>query len=554
MNKKLFKTSPNTVASKTEARLTVNEAGGKAYSMSSKHALAQMACTGFFGNTYYASAETQLEKFKTLLTEVDPSFVLRAATYARKAGFMKDSPAIMLGYVFSLLPTLEKGDARQKAVARELAGMFPAAFNTVIDNAKMLSNFVQVIRSNTFGRKSFGTMGKTLIQNWLVGRNWKKLFKESAGITPSIQDIIKMVHPKGTSENQSALFGYLAGVKYNPEYLPEFVQHYIAYQNATPEGREKMELPEADFRQLTSLNLTPKIWTKIAAHAPWHMTRMNLNTFVRHGVFSEDPSMVKTIANRLADEDLVKKSKVFPYQLFQAYKSATYIPAELSVGLQKAMEIAIENTPELSGNVVIGIDTSGSMSSLVSDKSTVRCLDVAALFGAAVYRKNPNAKLVPFDRRAHDVGKVNPLTPVVDLAQTLSKFGGGGTNCSIPLQEAMKMPSVDAVIIISDNESWAVSRTTGLRGTESNSYWQQLKKKNPNAKLVLIDIQPYTSTQVLDDKSVLNVGGFSDAVFGVVSSFLDGKTSGEHWVDVIEKYDPSTSVAVEQTESKEENA
>ena len=41
-----------------------------------------------------------------------------------------------------------------------------------------------------------------------------------------------------------------------------------------------------------------------------------------------------------------------------------------------------------------------------------------------------------------------------------------------------------------------------------------------NPKLVCIDIQPYTSTQAPERKDVLNIGGFSDSVFKVVSSFL----------------------------------
>lgn len=41
-------------------------------------------------------------------------------------------------------------------------------------------------------------------------------------------------------------------------------------------------------------------------------------------------------------------------------------------------------------------------------------------------------------------------------------------------------------------------------------------------KLVGIDLQPYTTSQAPDRGDVLNIGGFSDAVFGVVASFLAG--------------------------------
>ena len=39
-------------------------------------------------------------------------------------------------------------------------------------------------------------------------------------------------------------------------------------------------------------------------------------------------------------------------------------------------------------------------------------------------------------------------------------------------------------------------------------------------KLVCIDVQPYTTTQAPERSDVLNVGGFSDAVFHVVASSL----------------------------------
>ena len=41
-------------------------------------------------------------------------------------------------------------------------------------------------------------------------------------------------------------------------------------------------------------------------------------------------------------------------------------------------------------------------------------------------------------------------------------------------------------------------------------------------KLVCIDIQPYGSSQAPERDDILNIGGFSDAVFNVVSAFLEG--------------------------------
>ena len=52
------------------------------------------------------------------------------------------------------------------------------------------------------------------------------------------------------------------------------------------------------------------------------MTRMNLNTFQRHGVF-EDEEVTALIANRLRNPRLIEQARVFPYQLMAAYTNAS---------------------------------------------------------------------------------------------------------------------------------------------------------------------------------------------------------------------------------------
>ena len=67
-----------------------NEAGGLAYKLEPKHALAQVAATGTFGNAFYSSAETQLDEVD------DNQYLAKLALYAREKAFMKDMPAALL--------------------------------------------------------------------------------------------------------------------------------------------------------------------------------------------------------------------------------------------------------------------------------------------------------------------------------------------------------------------------------------------------------------------------------------------------------------------------
>ena len=44
----------------------------------------------------------------------------------------------------------------------------------------------------------------------------------------------------------------------------------------------------------------------------------------------------------------------------------------------------------------------------------------------------------------------------------------------------------------------------------------------PGARLVCIDIQPHATTQAAERADILNVGGFSDAVFEMIANFAEG--------------------------------
>jgi 60 kDa SS-A/Ro ribonucleoprotein len=112
-------------------------------------------------------------------------------------------------------------------------------------------------------------------------------------------------------------------------------------------------------------------------------------------------------------------------------------------------------------------------------------------------------------------------------------MNGGGTNCSAPLRWLLdRHISADLVILISDNQSWVDARTHGA--TELMRLWETFRQHNRTAKLVCIDLQPLGSTQAAERQDVLNVGGFSDAVFEVVARFARDELGTDRWVGEIE--------------------
>lgn len=516
-NKSLFKSNVST--KRHPVADMVNLAGGRAYTASAEHDLCQYAVTGCLNGTYYANAEEQLETVKGLIEKVNPVMVAKVAVYAHEVGKMKDMPAFLLAVLVSRGP---------EGVA--LAGRI---FNRVITNAKMLCNFVQIVRSGVTGRKSFGTAVKRMIQNWLVEKTGDQLYFDSVGhANPSLADIVKMVHPKPTTKVQNAMFGYILGKEYVAKNLPDTVRQLEKFKKDNTE-----ELPNVPFRVLTNYNLTPEHWKQIAADMKWNTLRMNLNMLQRNGVFA-DSELTAKLAKKLANKEEVQRCNVFPYQLLTAYQNTKDVPVKISNALQDALEYATENVPSFDRKVAVCVDTSGSMTQAITGNrgsvtSVTSCVDVAGLIAACILRKNDESVVIPFDTCARAVpGGYNARDSVMTNAKKFA-MRGGGTACSVALQRLnVDTWRGDLVIYVSDNESWA---DFNLRGydTAMNAEWIKFKQRNPKAKLVLIDLVPQQGLQVKDSKDVLNIGGFSDNVFQVIKNFVDG--DGDHFVDVVNK-------------------
>lgn len=514
-NKTLFASLRDALIPQTD---TVNSESAPAYALAPKQALAQYAATGCFGRTFYATADEQLARALELCGAVDAEFVARVAIYSRTQSFMKDMPALLCAWLSARDPRLHE-----------------AVFTRVIDNTRMLRTYVQILRSGVVGRKSLGSAPKRLVREWLASRDEDALFSSSAGQSPSLSDIVKMVHPKPTGPKREAFYGYMIGRSYDANALPKLVMHFEQFK-----AGEALNVPDLPFMLLSALPLSQKDWVEIAKNAAWQTTRMNLNTFARHGVFETD-GLASLIAARLRDVGEIQRARVFPYQLLTAYQNCdAAVPQEVRDALQDAMELAMTNVPLIEGRVVVCPDVSGSMKSPVTghragSTTSVRCVEVAALVAASVLRKNQSATVLPFEQAVVPV-ELNSRDSVMTNAGRLASIGGGGTNCSAPVRLLNQQKAkADLVLFVSDNESW-VDQGRG-RGTALLAEWSEFRQRNPKARLVCLDIQPNQTTQAAERADILNIGGFSDQVFEVISAFASGQLEADHWIARIEAVD-----------------
>jgi 60 kDa SS-A/Ro ribonucleoprotein len=493
----------------------VNAEGAPAYRMTPKQALAQLAMTACLNNTFYASDEQQLETVLALCAEVEPAFIARVAVYARRVGTMKDLPALLCA-----------------VLAVRDSALMVKVFSRVIDSPRMLRTFVQIVRSGRTGRKSFGTRVRRVIREWLDARSDQDVFLGSVGTRPSLADIVKMVHPRPRTPGRAALYRYLLGGRVDVEALPPVVGELEAFRRDPSQP-----IPDVPFQLLTACPLTTEHWTRIAERASLQTLRMNLNTFARHGVF-DVPGMAASVTARLRDRNAIRAARVLPYQLMVAHAGSTEgVPREVREALQDAIEVAMENVPAVAGQVIVCPDLSGSMLSPLTGRrkgatTVVRCVDVAALAAAGILRANPSARVLPFSDGIVRV-QLDARDTITTNARRLAEKAGGGTNCSAPLARLNREHAmVDLVILVSDNQSWR--DVCAGPGTKLMHEWERLRGRCPRARLVCVDLQPYTDTQAHGREEILNVGGFSDGVFELIGRFVRDGGSADAWVDEIE--------------------
>ena len=510
-NKSLFASA---ISRLLPAANSLNQEAAPAYAYGPEAMLAQLAATGTLSDNFYGSGEAQLSKVLDAARGVEPLYAAKAAVYARQSGAMKDMPALLAAFLTLAEPAL---------AAR--------VFNRVIDNGRMLRSFVQILRSGQAGRTSLGTAPKRLVQQWLEKAGMRDLMAVATGNDPSLKDILRMVHPKPADAGRQAFYAWVLERPYDVAALPAEIAAFEAWKRE-PSG----PLPPVPFEWLTSFALTSAQWGELAGRMGWQALRMNLNTLARNGAFAVE-GVTALVAARLSNAEAVKRARVLPYQLMMSLNAAGKgVPLKVQAALEEALETSLCRAAVLDGNIVVAPDVSGSMRSPVTGarkgaSSKVRCVDVAALVTAAILRGNRVARVLPFEDKVVDIA-LDPYARVAANAQLLAAIPSGGTNVSAPLARLnAERAKVDLVVIVSDNQSWVDAVRGGA--TQTMREWDRLKNRNPGAKLVCIDLQPYGTTQASGRADILNVGGFSDAVFDTIARFSRGET--RDWVEIVKQ-------------------
>lgn len=411
--------NPSAFFRTTEQRTFTHE-GGEAFVPDIESELFLLAATNMVGeDTFYERADKRDARFRDLVhavTASNPAFIAGAdpdngkvglAEYLRETMLMRSAAVVMAGeYVAA------GGDRGRSVVAR--------ALQRADEPAELLGYWL-----NAYGRNVPMPVKRG------VADAARRLYTERAvlrydGLSRQIRmaDVIELTHPSPRHERQSALFRYLLDRRHHddavadPAVLP--VLAAAAALEAVPLDERRAVLRDRGPAALAEAGFS---WERLSGWLPGGMDAeaweavipamgvmalvRNLRNFDEAGL---SEAAIERVIAKITDAEEVARARMFPYQVWAAYKHAPSDSWKRPLG--RTLEHTVANIPALDRTLVV-IDTSGSMQSPVSNRSTMQRVEVAAVMALATAKRAANVDVVIY-------GQTNALVPKLAGASVLA--------------------------------------------------------------------------------------------------------------------------------------
>jgi hypothetical protein len=123
----------------------------------------------------------------------------------------------------------------------------------------------------------------------------------------------------------------------------------------------------------------------------------NLRNFDEAGI---DEAAVDAVIAKIGNPDEVATARLFPYQVWAAYRHAPSDNWKRALG--RTLDLTVANIPKLDGTLVV-IDTSASMQGPVSNRSRLQRVEVAAVMAMATAKRARDVDVVIYGHHSAPV-------------------------------------------------------------------------------------------------------------------------------------------------------
>jgi 60 kDa SS-A/Ro ribonucleoprotein len=498
----------------------LNPEGFPSFERSLEEGYLQVLLTNTLTGTFYATENKLLDESLKLHAEMalaDPGFMARAIVYARREGLMRLQPIVGLAY-------LAKADH----------ALFKSIFSRVILTPGDLADFIEIARGGVVPG-GIGRAIKSAINDWMNGLSEYHAIKYATGGRGySLRDILRLSHPKPSGAVQDAIFMWLADAEKWKDGLADkqaLTPQIAAFEqlkrldstNGQEQARQLIDEGRLPYEVVTGV-LKPDLetWRALMRQMPYLALLRHLNTLQRAGVLA-DGEAARYVAERLSNEEALRRARVLPFQIFMAYRMFEPVDGteqQVANALADALEASFVNMPALD-EVCIAPDVSGSMDGRLTGQGKTRFADVAGIFASALFKSSRSARVLPF--REHVVGvKLNVRDSLMTTAGRISQLVSGGTAISAPVSYLIEHKmKVHSFIGITDNIEWAADQNGNVGFLPT---WRRYKEQvAPQARAFLLTIAPYRrAVAPKEEPGVHYIYGWNDSVLKYIGLMLDG--------------------------------
>ena len=390
-----------------------------AYSREPVQAWLNMLFSSFLENQYYESSKSQIQRFIELTEKVaekyDYAFVGKAAIFARNELGMRSISQLTAAWLndksFQEKRNFYRGFMRRPDDVSEIFGAI---------------DFLNGKRSHALIRGCadyLSSLGEYQIAKYKM-----------AGRTYNMYDIVNLTHAHSAAIDK---------LKADTLKAPDTWEVNIS----TAKDQESRDM---EWKRMVEQN-------KLGYMA---LIR-NLNNILAVKDIDRD-WIVKYLVPQIKDEQKIRKSLIFPYRLFTAYKSLNIRSGIVIQALEEAFLIATSNVPKFDGFSAVILDISGSMCSKVSDNSIIELKEIGACFAATLILNGSDVDFIKFGTSAkrRDFSKLEGAFSIIKK-MCENEGLGFGTNIK-PVMETMENFYYDRIFLISDMQVF-----------DDNSMWTQ---------------------------------------------------------------------------------
>ena len=255
----------------------------------------------------------------------------------------------------------------------------------------------------------------------------------------------------------------------------------------------------------------------------------NLVALDRQGLL-DDKQTVDSIVKKLTDKKEIQKSRLLPFRFYSAYNEVLYLRpsqgrARVLDALIEALDLSIDNLPDITGYSAILVDMSGSMDYTISRDSKVTAKDVAMILGAICAKKG-TADVYLFASWCKQLN-VSRKSTIMDIVKDMKRSDVyGGTYLDNALKVIEKSGAkYDNLIVLSDNDCYKYdnySRTFSIKGWDwsADDDINKLIKKGVFKKVFINNLLGNDFAIVNTDDYRKNlITGFSERIVDVINTY-----------------------------------